>query len=152
MTEVEIIAMKRNHITDLMRYERPMFGAEAWSASAYREELADTTNRYYIAAVDGDGELLGWAGLRILDAEAEVLTVGVIPSARRRGIGSALLADLLDEARRRRVEEVFLDVRVDNDDAQRIYAREGFVAVGRRRGYYDNGRTDSLTMKLAVTP
>lgn len=149
MTEVVIGPMQRKHITELMRYERPMFGTEAWSASAYRDELADHQHRYYLAAVDDDA-LQGWAGMRIVDTEAEVLTVGVIPTARKRGIGSALLAGLLDEARRREVAEVFLDVRIDNDDAQRIYRREGFVDVGRRRGYYDHGRIDSLTMKLEL--
>jgi ribosomal-protein-alanine N-acetyltransferase len=148
--EIVVEPMTRKHITELMRYERLMFGTESWSAAAYRDELADHANRFYRAAIDEAGALQGWAGLRIVGAEAEVLTVGVIPTARKRGIGTALLAALLDEARRREVAEVFLDVRFDNDDAQRIYRREGFVEVGRRRGYYDHGRVDSLTMKLEL--
>jgi ribosomal-protein-alanine N-acetyltransferase len=146
----EIVAMKANHITELMRYEHDMFGPEAWSAAAYREELADHDNRHYVTAVDESGAMLGWAGLRVIADEAEVLTVGVIPTARRQGVGTALLRDLLAEARRRSVAQVFLDVRLGNDDARRIYEREGFVEVGRRRGYYDYGRTDSLTMALRL--
>ena len=45
-------------------------------------------HRHYLVAVDDDGALLGWAGLRSLADEAEILTVGVIPTARRRGIGT----------------------------------------------------------------
>lgn len=151
-TIMKIVPMARAHISELMRFERDMFGSEAWTAAAYREELADQLHRYYIAAVDDDGGLLGWAGIRVLDDEAEILTVGVVPAARRHGIGSALLRELLDEAVRRGVEEIFLDVSVDNPDAQRIYEREGFARVGVRRGYYNHGRTDSLTMSLRLGP
>jgi ribosomal-protein-alanine N-acetyltransferase len=142
--------MAAKHIPELMLHEQAMFGPESWSAAAYREELADRHNRYYIVALDDADALLGWAGLRVLADEAEVLTIGVVPDARRRGIGAALLDELLGEARRRSARVVFLDVRVDNDDAQRIYIRSGFAAVGVRRGYYDNGRTDSLTMSLTL--
>jgi ribosomal-protein-alanine N-acetyltransferase len=155
MTEpsiMRIVPMARAHITELMRFEREMFGSEAWTAAAYREELGDHLHRYYIAAIDDGGGLLGWAGIRLLDDEAEILTVGVVPAARRHGIGSALLRELLDEAVRRGVEEIFLDVSVDNPDAQRIYEREGFARVGVRRGYYNHGRTDSLTMSLRLAP
>ncbi len=145
-----ITAMKSRHITELMRYERAMFGPEAWSTWAYRQELADRETRYYIVSVGEDGGLLGWAGARIVGDEAEILTVGVIPGARRIGVGTALLDDLLAEARRRGAAQVFLEVRIDNDDAQRIYRRAGFSDMGRRRGYYDNGRTDALTMSLQL--
>jgi ribosomal-protein-alanine N-acetyltransferase len=143
-----IVAMTQEHIPELMRYEEDMFGAESWSADAYREELADTRYRRYVAAVDADGVLLGWAGIRMLGKEAEILTVGVIPTARRAGLGTRLVQTLLDEARSRAVRDVFLDVRVDNEQAQRVYEREGFTGVGVRRGYYDSGRTDALTMAL----
>jgi ribosomal-protein-alanine N-acetyltransferase len=147
-----IVAMTRAHINEIMRYEQDMFGPESWSASAYREELADRFQRYYVAAVGEDKKLLGWAGLRVVADEAEILTIGVIPAARRHGVGTELLGELIDEARRRAAGVVFLDVRLANEDAQRIYTREGFTVVGRRRGYYDNGRTDSLTMSLVLGP
>jgi ribosomal-protein-alanine N-acetyltransferase len=147
-----IVAMTPAHVDEVMPHESEMFGAESWSASAYREELADRHNRYYVAAVAATGELLGWAGIRVIGDEAEILTVGVIAAVRRHGIGAALLRELLDEARRRRVRELFLDVRIDNETAQRVYEREGFAPVGRRRGYYDNGRTDSLLMALTMEP
>ncbi len=150
-----IVSMTADHIRELMRYEQDMFGPESWTASSYREELADRIQRYYVVALDDDAALLGWAGVRVLGDEAEILTIGVIPTARRAGTGSALLGELIEECRRRSVRVVFLDVRLENEDAQRIYVREGFVGVGRRRGYYDHGRSDSLTMSLeleSVTP
>ena len=147
MIVVEVVPMRPEHIEALMPYELEMFGSEAWSADGYRDELADTRHRHYLAAVGQDGALLGWAGVRIVAATAEVLTVGVIPAARRHGIGARLLALLLDEARRRDVTEAFLEVRVDNTAAQKLYERSRFVRVGVRRGYYDSGRVDAVVMR-----
>lgn len=145
--QASIVAMRTDHITALMPYERSMFGTEAWTANGYRAELADIARRHYVAAESADGALLGWAGVMIIAESAEILTVGVIPDARRSGIGRRLLANLLDEARSRGAVEVFLEVRVDNDAARTLYLRDGFAEVGIRRGYYDGGRVDAVVMR-----
>jgi ribosomal-protein-alanine N-acetyltransferase len=142
--------MTRAHIVELMPYEVEMFGAEAWSADGYRDELADIRHRRYVVALDESGALVGWAGVRVLGPTAEILTVGVIPVGRRQGIGRRLLRELLGEARSRSATEVFLEVRADNESAQSLYESEGFVVLGRRRGYYEHGRMDAVTMRLAL--
>jgi [ribosomal protein S18]-alanine N-acetyltransferase len=147
MSTVTIVPMTKGHIDALMPYERDMFGTEAWTRSGYQSELADTRYRYYVIAEGPAGELLGWAGIRILDAEAEILTVGVVPAARRAGIARRMLDVLLAEAIRRGAAEVFLEVRVDNAAARALYLREGFEEIGIRRGYYDAGRVDAVTMR-----
>jgi [ribosomal protein S18]-alanine N-acetyltransferase len=149
---VSLVAMRAAHIDALMTHERAMFGTEAWTASGYRSELADTDRRHYVVA-EGRGprasaaELLGWAGVLVIAETAEILTVGVIPAARRHGIARRLLDDLLAEARRRGAVEAFLEVRVDNEAAQALYLGAGFAQVGRRRGYYDGGRVDAVVMR-----
>jgi ribosomal-protein-alanine N-acetyltransferase len=150
MRVVDVVPMTRAHIDALLRYEREMFGTEAWSADGYRAELADTRHRYYLAAVDENQSLLGWAGVRVVGDTAEILTVGVVPQARRQGIGGRLLALLLDEARRRGAVEAFLEVRVDNTAAQQLYEQARFVRVGIRRGYYAGGRVDAVVMRRAI--
>ena len=96
---VSVVPMTAGHVSALMRYEDELFGSEAWSAEAYRDEIADTRSRHYLAAVDGAGELLAWAGIRVVGDSAEVLTVGVIPAARRRGIARRMLRTLLGRQR-----------------------------------------------------
>ncbi len=150
MMVVEVVPMRAAHIDALMAYEQEMFGTEAWTADGYRDEIADTRHRHYLAAVDENGALLGWAGIRVVADSAEILTVGVIPAARRQGIGARLLAMLLDEARRREATEAFLEVRIDNTAAQRLYERANFVRVGTRRGYYGGGRVDAVVMRRAL--
>jgi [ribosomal protein S18]-alanine N-acetyltransferase len=144
---IAVIPMTAEHITALMAHEQTMFGTEAWTASGYQAELADTERRHYRAAVTESGELLGWGGVLVIADSAEILTVGVVPTARRRGIARQLLDDLLAEARRHGAVEAFLEVRVDNDAARALYLREGFVQVGLRRGYYEGGRVDAVVMR-----
>jgi ribosomal-protein-alanine acetyltransferase len=144
---VRLVPMTGAHVDALMPFEHAMFGTEAWSAAAYRAELADRRHRHYVAAEDTAGQLLGWAGVMVVQDAAEILTDGVVPAARRAGIARLLLADLLAEARRRGAREVFLEVRVDNDAARTLYASEGFAEMGVRRGYYDGGRVDAVTMR-----
>jgi ribosomal-protein-alanine N-acetyltransferase len=145
-----IVPMSQAHIDELMPYEAELFGPEAWPASGYREELADRRHRWYVAALDEGGALVGWAGIRIIGTDAEVLTIGVIPTARRRKVATTLLAALMGEARGRGGRQVFLEVRVDNLPARRLYQREGFAELGIRRGYYDNGRVDAVMMGRAL--
>ncbi len=144
---IAVVPMTAEHINALMAHEQAMFGTEAWSAASYRSELADTERRHYLAAVTESGDLLGWGGVMVVADSAEILTVGVVPTARRRGIARLLLDDLLAEARRRGAVEAFLEVRTDNDAARALYLREGFAEVGLRRGYYDGGRVDAVVMR-----
>jgi ribosomal protein S18 acetylase RimI-like enzyme len=76
-----------------------------------------------------------------------VLTLGVATAEQGRGLGAALLRDLLDAAERAGAREVLLDVRADNPVAQRLYARHGFVPIGVRRRYYQPSGTDAVVMR-----
>jgi len=134
----------------VLPYEDVMFGTEAWSRAAYLEEIADTELRYYLVAEADGGEILGDGGLLTIAETAQIVTVGVLPHARRQGVGRILVRALIDEARRRRADEVLLEVRVDNDAAQKLYESEGFSAIGTRKGYYDHGRVDAVVMRLGL--
>jgi len=131
----------------VLELEPVLFGAGAWSAQVYREELAHP-GRYYVAA-EQDGVLVGYAGIA-LGEDAEVMTVGVAPEYRGRGLGAALLTDLLDRARQARARRVFLEVRAGNETAQRLYERAGFRAIGTRPRYY--GDEDAVVMRLVLRP
>jgi [ribosomal protein S18]-alanine N-acetyltransferase len=134
----------------LLPFEDVMFGTEAWSRNAYVEEVTDAELRYYLVAESDDGEILGDGGLMTIAETAQIVTVGVLPHARRQGIGRVLIQALVAEARRRQAEEVLLEVRIDNDAAQRLYESEGFSVIGKRRGYYDQGRVDAVVMRYEL--
>ena len=150
MSTAVIVAMTRKHVDALMSHEREMFGTEAWSRASYLAELADKRNRYYLAAEGPDGELLGWAGVLVVADAAEIMTVGVVPGARRAGTARRMLDMLLAESIRRGAIEVFLEVRADNKAALELYRTAGFDEIGIRRGYYAGGTVDAVTMRKAL--
>lgn len=91
----------------------------------------------------------GLALARVAADEAEILTLAVLPEARRRGVGGALLASVAAGAAARGARALFLEVAVGNAPARALYAAAGFVAVGRRRGYYPGGE-DALVLRQAL--
>jgi ribosomal-protein-alanine acetyltransferase len=134
----------------IMELERASFQGDAWSTAVMRAELASEHNWYVVA--EAPGRLDGYAGLRAPagGTDADVQTIALAESARGRGQGRALLRELLREADRRRIREVFLDVRDDNVTAQNLYRSEGFVEIGRRPNYYPDGNVDAVVMRLDV--
>jgi ribosomal-protein-alanine acetyltransferase len=136
----------------IMAIETVAFVNDAWSPATMRDELA-SEHTHYLAA-DDDGEIVGYAGLRAVrgSADADIQTIAVGASQRRRGLGRALLGALLVEAGRRGVHEVFLDVRVDNPGAQRMYSSFGFERIGVRPHYYMPDDVDALVMRLTLDP
>ena len=134
----------------VMVLEEELFAPDTWTASMYRDELAQTATRHYLVA-DDDGAVVGYAGLIAYDDEAHVATVGVARARQGEGIGALLLDALLAEADRRRSPVVLLEVRADNELAQGLYRRRGFTEIGRRPRYYRPSGTDAVVMRRGRT-
>jgi len=81
-----------------------------------------------------------------LHDEAHVTTIGVIPTYQGRGLGEVLFVALIDEAMRRQVAWVTLEVRVSNLNAQGLYRKYGFTIQGRRPRYYSDNNEDAFIM------
>ena len=132
------------HIADAMLIEEDLFGADKWTPAMFWNELAQ--RHFYLAAVDDGDEMLGYAGLSVMQDEAWVQNIAVRRTAQRRGIGRRMLEGLLAETARREIKQTLLEVAVDNAPAQRLYASYDFEPVGIRRGYYQPSNTDALVM------
>lgn len=137
----------------------PAYG-EAWN----RRQVADalTLASTYALVVDADGEV--WNGdpaasapagflltRHVLDEE-ELLLIGVVPGARRRGVGAALIEHLFAAARARGITRIYLEMRRGNP-AIALYRKFGFDPIGERRNYYRmaNGeRIDAITFGRSI--
>ncbi|GAC1371340.1 MAG: ribosomal protein S18-alanine N-acetyltransferase [Pseudarthrobacter sp.] len=130
--------------------EQRLFPADAWPLEMFLAELSQPETRRYLVAECG-GDIVGYAGLMCIEPIADVQTIAVVPEFEGRGIGSALLTRLIEEARRRRAADVLLEVREDNPRAQQLYVRFGFEQIHVRRKYYRDG-VDALIMRLQLVP
>lgn len=125
--------------------------AAPWSLGNFRDALAAG----YAATVgERDGRVLAFGVMTLGPGEAQLLNLSVVPDARRRGLGRALLDRFIGDARRAGAEQMFLEVRVGNAPAIAMYADAGFEAVGRRGGYYPatsrSPSEDALVMRRTL--
>jgi ribosomal-protein-alanine N-acetyltransferase len=116
-----------------------------WSA----QEIADLMAQPRITCV-ALGQV-GFALLRIIPPEAEILTLTIHPDAQGQGQGRNLLQNCLDAARMKGAGEIWLEVMADNIAACRLYISAGFAITGRRANYYtkpDGTKVDALVFRL----
>ncbi|MFQ3666852.1 MAG: GNAT family N-acetyltransferase [Sphingomonadaceae bacterium] len=107
---------------------------EAWSAQQIVRLLADPGA--FMLLAEPLGRLAGFALVRTVAGEAELMLCAVAPGERRQGIARALVARAADEAAARGARRLFLEVRESNHAARAFYEGLGFVLVGVRPGYY----------------
>lgn len=142
---IERLGSEAGDLAACREIERSSFGHEQLDLPA---ELARSYARVWVAREEGEvrGFLLAWW----LGGELEIQTVATAPAARRRGVGAALVAAALSEAREHGAERVLLEVRASNEAALALYRRAGFVEDGRRRGYYSEPFEDAVLMSLTL--
>ena len=132
------------HIDAILPIEAELFGAERWSAAMFWNELAN--GHYYLVATEAEA-IIGYGGLAVAPPdEAWIQNIAVRRDRHRRGVGRALLEALLAEGTRQGEKRTLLEVAIDNEPAQKLYAGYGFETVGVRRGYYQPSNTDALVL------
>jgi ribosomal-protein-alanine acetyltransferase len=131
----------------LVEIERRCF-SDPWSEASFREAL-NSPWTFGLVASTGKG-IAGYLIGREVAGTGEVLNLAVAPDSRRRGMARALLRAALGYFRKRRVEEVFLEVRESNQSAQALYLSSGFRPVGQRTAYYRNPKEDALVLWLEL--
>jgi [ribosomal protein S18]-alanine N-acetyltransferase len=128
-------------------YPRP------WSQGVFESEIAQVrsgTRRYLVARRPGarggrKGPVVGYAGLWFAADEGHITNVAVAPEEQRRGVATALLLGLADQAIRQGCTAWTLEVRVSSTGAQELYRRFGFAPAGVRTRYYENTE-DAIVM------
>ena len=136
-------------IVQIMPLERELFGHEAWLERSMLSEL-DNPNTYYIGIFEP--ELIGYAGLSSVPAtfSADIQTIGISPAKQGKGLGRELMERLLAKSKALGAEEVFLEVRADNESAIHLYKSLGFEQIDVRKRYYQPSGTDALVMRLRI--
>jgi ribosomal-protein-alanine N-acetyltransferase len=125
-------------------------GERPWTRRDMAELLASPGVAGLFVEVEGRED--GFALWRTVADEAELLTIAVQFDRRRHGLGRALLAAVVGQARRCGAQCLFLEVGADNEPARSFYSQAGFVEVGRRPDYYrrHTGFADALVLRLTL--
>lgn len=139
----EIVPMDRSHIEQIAQLEKNCFSTP-WSENMLTDALFDP-QASFIVAEDGEGGVLGYAGLHVVLDEGYIDNVAVEEAARRHGVASALL-DVFCRFGQANLAFLTLEVRASNAAAIALYQKHGFAQVGLRKNYYSNPREDAIIM------
>jgi [ribosomal protein S18]-alanine N-acetyltransferase len=143
-------------LAGVMALERSVAEAPHWVEGEYAVIIAgrDGLVRRCLLIAEAEGRLLGFAVGKVIGAGvarvAELESVVVVEAARRRGAGGALCRGVVAWCRGEGAATVELEVRAGSGGAIALYEGLGFVAVGRRKGYYGDPVEDAVMMRLGL--
>lgn len=115
-----------------------------WSFDILEEEL-ECSNSYVIVARDINNTIVGFAGIKIILDEADIMNIVVKKDFRHNGIGSLLLENLINYSKNMNLKTITLEVNENNLSAIRLYDKFSFDKLGIRKKYY-NGESDAIIM------
>ena len=119
---------------------------EFWSDSILKEELKADNSNYLIAKLNQ--KIVGFAGIKILMDEADIMNIVVKKDSRNQGIGGLLLKELIDLSKKLNLTSITLEVMEENYSAIHLYRKFGFEQVGIRKNYYKDKNGLIMTKKL----
>lgn len=130
-------------LAEISKLEQECF-SDPWT----QRMLADSylNDQFFGSLLEEEDGITAYGGMHVVGDEAEIELIATSEMYRRCGRGSKILDDLLEEAARRNVKRIFLEVRVSNAPAQLMYLKKGFQGVYARSRYYPDGE-DAIVMK-----
>ncbi|WP_456377138.1 ribosomal protein S18-alanine N-acetyltransferase [Thiolapillus sp.] len=140
--------MTEADLKDVMLIEEQIY-PHPWSRKIFRDCLRTGYEcRVYEAAED----ILAYSVMSAAAGEAHLLNLGVHPQQQGKGLGRLVLQQVMQHAREKSADTLFLEVRISNHIARRLYEAEGFNEIGQRFGYYpaENGREDALVFARSL--
>jgi ribosomal-protein-alanine N-acetyltransferase len=124
--------------------------AKPWSAAEIAKLMENAAVFAIVSSSESgpQGFAMGWAAA----GDAELLTVAVVPEARRRGVGASLVTSAGVTALVRGAASMHLEVAEDNAAARALYAKLGYEEAGRRHAYYagEGGSVDAIVMRRTL--
>lgn len=148
MENIIITQMTEDNVSEVAALDKKCF-AVPWSEKSFRDELQNRLAVYFTA--QKDGKCIGYAGFWNVSGEGGITNIAVLPEYRRKGIGSALLRELIKAACTLGLDLLTLEVRKSNFQAQGLYKGFGFDIIGERKRYYRDNGEDAFIMTKMLT-
>ncbi|MBR3171382.1 MAG: ribosomal protein S18-alanine N-acetyltransferase [Lachnospiraceae bacterium] len=128
-------------LTYLLREDALFLVASDEFPEDYDPEAVDEENFFW-------PEIYGYVGLLMVPYEADVLNITVSGKVRNRGIGTRLMREILERAKKYGVTDIHLEVRESNEAAIHLYEKLGFLRDGIRKNYYTAPVENAVTMTV----
>lgn len=135
--------MTSAHIDGVCKIEEACF-SHPWSRQSVESELANE-NSVFIVAVEGE-KVIGYIGMSVVIDEGYIFNVAVNADFRRKGVGTALINELVTYGKKNDLCFITLEVRESNQAAISLYSDFGFIKVGERKNYYSDPAENAILM------
>ena len=137
MTLTDVNTIKNNLISDFDNF---------WTYQILKEELESENSSYLVARMNN--EIVGFAGIKVVLDEADIMNIVIKKNYRNQGIGTLLLESLISLAKRLNLNSLSLEVSEENLPAIHLYQKFGFESLGFRKNYYQDKNGIIMTKKL----
>ena len=136
---------KKMNLQDLEKIKDILFSDfdDFWSYEVLKEELLSDSSLY--VGAKKQNEIIGFAGIKVVIDEADIMNIVVKKSYRNNGIGSLLLENLILISNKKNLNFINLEVDCKNTIAINLYKKFGFEEISLRKNYYKNN--DAMIMK-----
>lgn len=132
---IEIKEMNKSDLEKIKNILQTDFD-DFWSYNILKEEIGAENSKYVVAVANG--EIVGFAGLKIVADQADIMNIVTRKNFRRKGVGTLLLKKLITICKDFKLTSIFLEVNEENIPAITLYEKFGFKNVGIRKNYYKN--------------
>ncbi len=145
---MELKKAELSHLAQIEALEEACFSCP-WTAAQLQNMMEDE-KAVFLVLVDGD-TVAGYTAFTTVLDEGYIANVAVAPAYRRQGLGDALVTAMAEEARRRELSFLTLEVRESHAPARTLYEKHGYKAVGLRKNYYEKPTESAILMTLWLT-
>lgn len=119
---------------------------EFWNYNVFKEELQSENSKYLVAKLNN--EIIGFAGIKIIIDEADLMNIVSKKIYRNQGVGTLLLNEIINLCKKQNLNSVSLEVNEINTSALHLYENFGFEKVGNRKNYYNGSNAILMKKKL----
>ena len=125
-----------------------------WTQVQFTTSIENSKNLCYCLSLNS--KTIGYLIAMLASDTADILNIGIDPDFKRQGHGTALLNHLIEELRKRKIVEIFLEVRIGNKSAIQFYKKQGFEKISVRKNYYTKNsknqsqREDGIMMSIRI--
>ena len=144
MNMITIQPMKKEDISMVVTLEENTFSTP-WSYEALEESFLK--DNYYFLVAKQENIVVGYVGMYVVLQEGDITNIAVAKEVQGQGIGTKLLKELLEVAKKHGTETINLEVRVSNESAISLYKKHGFEIIGRRKNFYTKPEVDGYLMQ-----
>jgi len=142
-----IIEISEMSLTDFEEIQNILISDfdDFWNPETLKKELQNNNSYYIVAKINNN--IVGFAGIKTVLDEADIMNIVTKKDLRNSGIGSALFSAIIDYAKTNNVKKITLEVNENNLSAIHLYEKFAFIKIAERKKYY-NGTDTAIIMQL----